>query len=98
MSTVAVPPSQPRTAISPRAVIVQEKVSIPGWIGDLASYRQWAHTDAYPQTGWVSYLNGEIWVDMEMEGLITHNRVKVAYTGTLFAVVQQHPIGDLIAD
>src|SRR5207247_1560570 len=74
-------------------VVVQESVLIPGWINSLESYRQWAHSDDYPQTGWISYLNGQIWVDMEMEEFLTHNQVKLAYTGTLFMLLQSHPAG-----
>ena len=79
-------------------VVVQESVLIPGWINSLESYRQWAHSDDYPQTGWISYLNGQIWVDMEMEEFLTHNQVKLAYTGTLFMLLQSHPAGKLVPD
>ncbi len=99
MSTVALPPTQPLSPVSARAaVVVQEKAFIPGWIGDLESYRQWAHSDAYPQTGWISYLNGEIWVDMDMEELFTHNQVKWAYSGALFNVLQNNPLGRFVPD
>ena len=79
-------------------IVVQESVLIPGWINSLESYRRWAHSDDYPQTGWISYLNGQIWVDMETEEFLTHNQVKLAYTGTLFMLLQSHPAGKLVPD
>src|SRR5262245_45517359 len=79
-------------------VIVQEKVLIPGWIDSLESYRAWAHSDAYPESGWVSYLNGTIWVDMEMEEFFTHNQVKGSFTGALVTLTMREAIGRFVPD
>src|SRR5262249_32704426 len=99
MSTASVLPAppfpQPRDS---NPVVVQESVLIPGWINSLETYREWARSDDYPQTGWISYLDGKIWVDTEMEEFLTHNQVKLAYTGTLFILLQGHPLGKLVPD
>jgi Uma2 family endonuclease len=84
-------------------VIVQHEdavaeIAIPGWVIDLPSYRRWAHSDEYPQRGWVSFLDGEIWVELSMEELITHNRVKTAYTYCIVDALRRDPRGDFVSD
>lgn len=80
------------------AVIVDGKVVVPAWVTDLDSYRRWAYSPDYPSSGWVSFLNGEIWVDATMEELITHNRVKTAYTFAVVGVLHADPRGSYVSD
>lgn len=107
MSTIT--PSLPQTTViaptpstvpAPRADVVVEnsKIFIPGWVNSLAEFRHWAETDEYPQSGWVSYLNGKIWVDASMEELLSHNRVKVAFTGMFYVLLGQHTVGSFVGD
>jgi hypothetical protein len=95
-TTVALPPvnSQTRRA----DVVVEGKITIPGWIDSLESYRRWAESDEYPLNGWISYLDGTIWVDPSMEEFLTHNRVKQAYNGLFFSLLAQHPVGCFVPD
>src|SRR5262249_19488207 len=79
-------------------VLVHEQIAIPGWINDLDSYRRWAHSDGYPEHGWVSFLNGRIWVDSSMEEFLTHNRVKGAYAFAVMGVLHGASIGDFVHD
>lgn len=79
-------------------VLVQDKIAIPGWVCDLASYRQWAHSDDYPHSGWVSYLNGDIFVDPDREELYTHNQVKGAYAYAIMSVLGPTPNGMYVHD
>lgn len=67
-------------------VIIENKITIPGWIDTLDEYRRWAESDEYPASGWVSYLNGAIFVDPNMEEFLTHNRVKYAFN-TMFGML-----------
>jgi Uma2 family endonuclease len=71
---------------------------VPDWVHDLATYRQWAHSDDYPQSGWISYLAGVIWVDMSMEELITHNQVKQAYAFAVGHRLMTQPTGRYVGD
>jgi Uma2 family endonuclease len=64
---------------------------IPGWVVDLESFRRWARSDDLPRHGRFSYLAGELWVDLTMEQLYTHNQVKGEFAivlGSLVKVVQ----------
>jgi Uma2 family endonuclease len=107
MSTLI--PSLPQTAVvsppppsmpAPRRadVVVENKITIPGWIDSLESYRRWATSDEYPQSGWVSYLDGIIWVEANMEEFLSHNRVKQAYNGLFYTLLVQHPVGCFVPD
>ncbi|HTU93852.1 MAG TPA: hypothetical protein VMF69_27475, partial [Gemmataceae bacterium] len=58
-----VPPSVPPLP-APRAlrIVIEENVTIPPEVNDLASYCRWATSDQYPERGQFSYLRGTIWV------------------------------------
>lgn len=95
-TAVAVPPA---TELLRRAdVVVENKITIPGWIGTLQEYRRWAESDDYPQSGWVAYLNGVIFVDATKEELLAHNQVKYAFTGMFYSLLTQQPTGRFVVD
>lgn len=80
------------------AVVVVDQVRIPSWVNDLESFRRWSQTDDYPERGWVSFLNGEIWVDTHMEQLFTHNQVKTEFTVVLANLVKSEGLGYYFSD
>jgi Uma2 family endonuclease len=89
----------PANGISRRAdVFVTDDINVPGWIVDLETYRQWAASKDYPQSGWVSFLNGTIFVDPHMEELFTHNQVKGAYAYAIMSVLGPTPDGVFVHD
>ncbi len=65
------------------AVVLEERAVIPDGIRNHASYRRWARSPEFPQTGRFAYLAGKIWVDMSPEELMTHNLVKGEYASVL---------------
>jgi Uma2 family endonuclease len=91
-------PALPRKAARRSAVVIEDKVSIPGWVDDLESFRRWARSGEMPERGWLSYLNGEVWVDLSMEQLFSHNQVKVKFTHVLEGIVESDQSGYLVAD
>src|SRR5262249_48887709 len=72
-------------------------VIVPTWIVDHASYRHWATSDDFPNTGWISYLDGLIWVDLNMERVI-HNQIKTQIGAVLALLVQSLALGHIFAD
>lgn len=56
-------------------VVDSLSVRIPVWVVDLESFRRWADSEEFPDSGRICYLNGEVWVDMSKEQL-AHNQVK----------------------
>jgi Uma2 family endonuclease len=105
MSTVLSPlpsaPVAPTTvaAASCRAdVVVENKISIPGWINTLQDYRHWAESDDYPRSGWVCYLDGTIFVDATMEEFLSHNQIKQAFNAMYGQLLAQQSLGRFVPD
>jgi hypothetical protein len=78
------------------AVVIQaeERVRIPEWVVDLDSFCRWAGSDEFPQRGWYSFFNNEVWVDVSMEA-IDHNLIKVDPRGpkVRFQILRHAPKG-----
>jgi Uma2 family endonuclease len=96
------PPSNPAT-LPPVSriknyITVGEEVRIPGWVVDFGSFRQWALSSEFPQRGRIDYLDDEIWADMTMEELLTHNQVKHEIGFVLTGIVRSQNLGMVIAD
>jgi Uma2 family endonuclease len=79
-------------------IVIADQVRIPCWVNDLESFRRWSQSRDYPERGWVSFLNGEIWVDMSMEQLFTHNQVKTEFTVVLGELVKREEMGYYFSD
>ena len=79
-------------------IVIADQVRIPSWVSDLESFRRWSRSDDYPERGWVSFLDGEIWVDMSMEQLFTHNRVKTEFTVVLGGLLKHEELGYYFSD
>ncbi len=79
-------------------IVIADQVRIPAWVNDLESFRRWCRTDDCPERGWVSFLDGEIWVDMDMEQLFFHNRVKTQFTIVLGGLVESEELGYFFSD
>ncbi len=79
-------------------IVIADQVRIPSWVNDLESFRRWRLSDDYPERGWLSFLNGEIWVDMSMEQLFTHNQVKTEFTIVLGGLMKGEELGYYFSD
>jgi Uma2 family endonuclease len=79
-------------------IVILDQVRIPSWVNDLESFRRWSRTDDYPERGCLSFLDGEIWVDMSMEQLFVHNRVKSPFTIVLGGLVEREELGYYFSD
>jgi Uma2 family endonuclease len=75
-----------------------EKVSVPGWVVDLDSFRRWTDDDDFPQTGRIWWLRGEVWVDMSKEQIFSHILVKTKMTTVLGALAETEQLGLFLAD
>ncbi len=81
------------------SVIVVDTVSvhIPSGIDSLESFRHWAHSAAFPETGRIGYVKGEVWVDMSKEQF-SHNQVKGEIAAVLTALVKAARSGRFFPD
>jgi Uma2 family endonuclease len=81
-----------------RFLLYDEEVQIPDWVVDLESFRRWSDDDEFPETGRISYLKGDIWVDMSKEQLFDHNQVKSEINTVLHALVKANRLGRYFTD
>src|SRR5258708_38417229 len=97
-STLA--PASPAHRAIPRAVtvVIEEKVRIPPDIVDLESFCNWAISEDYPERGHFSYLHGEVWVDLSMEELYTHNQFKGEFDRVLLHLARTSKAGRYLPD
>ncbi|MBN9522096.1 Uma2 family endonuclease [bacterium] len=96
--TRAVPPlSRTRSAV---ATIVHDngRVTIPGWVTDLETFRRWLDTDHVPEKAKTWFLRGEVWVDMSKEQLFTHLLLQGEFYRVLGNVVKGGKLGWLYPD
>ena len=68
-------------------------VQVPAWVGDLASFRRWMHSDESPEKVPVFFLAGEVWVDRSREQFFTHNQVKKEFFGVLGGLADDEALG-----
>src|SRR5262245_21044879 len=67
-------------------------VEVPPWVVDHDSYRRWAKSDAFPDRGWFSYLDGIFWADLSMEQ-IRHNFIKGTFAARLTLLTEEEETG-----
>ena len=79
-------------------IVFQEQVRIPESVTDLESFRAWARSDKFPERGHYSFLKGEIWVDLMLEQLFTHNGVKVEFAHVLHGLMKTSRRGRFFGD
>jgi Uma2 family endonuclease len=68
---------------------------IPSNAYTLAGFRAWVHSDDFPEKQRVTFLNGEIYLDMSKEDIFTHASVKTAAAGTMFNLNEEKDFGKL---
>jgi Uma2 family endonuclease len=81
-----------------RVALYDELLQIPSWVVDLESFRRWSDDDAFPETGHVSFLKGDVWVDMSKEQLFDHNQVKTEFARALAGLVREARLGRYFGD
>src|SRR5436305_14771530 len=68
---------------------------IPKSAHTLAGFRAWVLSDEFPEKQPVTFLKGEIFLDMSKEAIRTHSAVKTAVAGTLFNLNQECDFADV---
>lgn len=80
------------------ATLFDEAVHIPAYVRDLATFRRWAHSDEFPQRGRISYIGGEIIIDMSPQEIETHAKIKTLLYGELWDLLKHDDIGEVLTD
>ncbi len=74
-----------------------DRVTVPGTVKNLQSFRDWAKSEHFPDTGRICYL-GEVWIDLTMEQAFSHNRLKLAISKVLDDIGETPPDGTYFTD
>ena len=80
------------------AVVIGDRVRVPSDVFTLDRYRAWAHSEDFPESGRISFLNGEVDVDMSPEEIETHNKVKTALTADITVYSRKRHLGEVFSD
>jgi Uma2 family endonuclease len=70
---------------------------IPRWVKNHRAFREWAHSEAFPEKGQVCYFDGDIWIDMSKEQF-AHNQVKGEISSVLTRHVKESQSGRFFPD
>ena len=81
-----------------RAVIVEDDLRIPADAFNFASFRRWAASAAFPESGRIDFLAGAIEVDMSAENLLAHGILKSEIVGVFRDLVARRGLGDVFTD
>ncbi len=71
---------------------------LPAGIGTLASFRAWVQSDDFPEHGHVSFINGNIEIDMSPDELESHNKVHGAVGHGISGLNDQIDLGEYFCD
>lgn len=97
MATAARKTSPP--SISASASADWPAISIPAAAArSLDGFRDWAHSDDFPQRGKVSFIQGEILIDMSPEDLSTHSQIKAEIGCRIHQLVEELDLGVFYPD
>lgn len=81
-----------------RVYLDATEVYVPDWVIDLESFRRWSDDDSFPEVGHISFLRGEVRVDMSKEQLFTHNDVKSEFALVLRGLAKARRLGRYFGD
>lgn len=78
-------------------IVLEDRGTIPSWVVDHASFRRWAYSPDYPESGQYGWLNGKLWVDLSTER-DCHNQIKMRVAYTLIGLSDQKKLGEYWGD
>jgi Uma2 family endonuclease len=81
-----------------RTVYENLQVTMPDTANTLEGFRSWAASDQFPDRGQVSFLHGEIMIDMSPEKVESHNQVKAEIDRVIGSLVKAMDIGKYYPD
>jgi Uma2 family endonuclease len=79
-------------------VSFEERVRVPSDAFDLQGFRRWVHSDDFPERGKISFIDGEVVVDMSPEEIDSHSSLKSDLHAQLWVFVRQNGLGRVYPD
>lgn len=80
------------------AVLSEENPSIPREAFTLEGFRRWVASAAFPETGRIDFLSGDVEVDLSPEELFSHGLVKGAIYAGLHNLLSESGTGEVFTD
>ena len=74
------------------------EVSVPFWVTTIDAFRDWLDSEELPEKFKPWFLKGQVWVDMCLEQLDSHLKVKGEITSTLWMLVKSAKLGSIYPD
>src|SRR5687768_14203030 len=96
--TTATAPGPIIVPLTARPVREEYAIRIPASARTLDGFREWIRTADLPPCCRVSYLGGEVYIDMSPERIGSHSAVKVEITAVLYRLVQGADLGVFLPD
>jgi Uma2 family endonuclease len=98
MSTAALP--GPPVALRPPRPSRAENafVTVPPSAHTLDGFRAWAHSGELPASCRVTFISGQVYIDMSPERAGSHGAVKMEVTSTLYRYTRERDLGQFFPD
>jgi Uma2 family endonuclease len=87
-----------RLTVSTIIVDYGNQIDIPGWVSDFESFRRWLQSPHFPVKGKICFINNDIWVDLSMEELFSHNLVRTEISRVLATLMKQTKYGQFVSE
>ena len=81
-----------------KSILFDNRVRVPADVFDLASFRRWATSDEFPEEGRISFLDGELEIDMSPVEFFSHGDPKGEITSVLWSLVRNQNLGRVFPD
>ena len=81
-----------------KSILFDNRMRVPADVFDLASFRRWATSDDFPEEGRISFLDGQLEIDMSPEELFCHVDPKGELIATLWTLVRERDLGKVYVD
>jgi Uma2 family endonuclease len=91
-------PAPQRTPVVCTIVTYDREIIVPASAHTLDGFRTWAKSDDFPERCRISYLDGEIFIDMSPEELETHSKVKTEVSYGVVHVNKKDKLGVFCSD
>jgi Uma2 family endonuclease len=91
MPTTPAPVAAPRPSANGRGRRLAFRV--PADAHTLTGFRAWARSDDFPEAGRITFIGGELFVDMSGDELETHSKIKGEITFTLLGLNRETQLG-----
>lgn len=94
MNSIQAPSTERRTHLRQE----DSTVVIPHGIDSLSAFRDWSHSEAFPDDVTITWFDGEIIIDMSPERFDSHNSIKTEFTRVIANLNVQHHLGRVCSD